>query len=329
MLAVCASALAAQATDVRLEQTTVIGVEHGDSDLEFGDIGGVGVDPDRGTIFVFDRLRLRLTAFGPSGDLMDAVGRNGSGPREFLSGSWPVVHGSTVYLSDFMNGRISVWELRDDSLVHVDVHRLDVISEQICGTDTHLYLLRYANGGTVQRVDPSTWAVAPFGRPLVELAGLNPEFLSGLIGCDREEGSVYVSSIISGVRKYDGRTGTLLWEQPIPGVVPPRVEVDVSTGLPRYRREEGQPWMTQVSLVPVGRGRLWLQLAETPRTAAAMRPGYSGTDIVDVHTFVFDASTGEMIERRTDLPRVDYAAGGQVYSRAADPFPLVRVYDWR
>lgn len=124
--------------------------------------------------------------------------------------------------------------------------------------------------------------------------------------------------LLSRVRRYDGATGELVWESDIPGLEPPRVEVG-GPGIPQYRRSSGEPWMRIVSVVPARPGELWLQLAEQPQS---MRVGYySGTDILDVETVIYHTATGEVLERRDDLPRVDFASEGRLYALRAEPSP--------
>jgi hypothetical protein len=58
-------------------------------------------------------------------------------------------------------------------------------------------------------------------------------------------------------------------------------------------------------------------------------PGYSGTDIVDVTTLVFNAANGRLLETRRDLPRLDHSVGSRACSHASEPFPRVRIYRWQ
>ncbi len=50
----------------------------------FGDVVSVAVDPD-GRVFLADNMVLTVWEFGANGDLVDSIGRRGSGPGEFSS----------------------------------------------------------------------------------------------------------------------------------------------------------------------------------------------------------------------------------------------------
>jgi hypothetical protein len=305
----------------------VIGVLTGPSELVFGDISGIAADSTAGVIFVFDRLSHRLSAFTTTGRFVAAAGRTGSGPAEFRSPILPVLHESLIYMPDAMNGRITQWRLSNGDLQHMGQTRPVIpIVPAFCAIADRIYFLRYHDRGLIQALRLDGQTVASFGAPFHTAPGLNPAFLSGRIACDQRLNAIYVASGMSILRRYDASTGALRWETTIPGVVPPRVEVDTRAGLPRFSRPRGQTSQYLVSIVSAPGGLLLVQLADPPRSAV---PGYSGTDIIEVTTLVFDAGTGRLIESRHDLPRLDYSVGSRAYSWPAVPFPQVRIYRWR
>lgn len=69
--------------DVYLTITDSIGVELGDSNYVFGAIVGVNLTSE-GDIAVLDIQKYSVSLFSPSGEFLHRIGRNGSGPGEFL-----------------------------------------------------------------------------------------------------------------------------------------------------------------------------------------------------------------------------------------------------
>jgi len=59
---------------------------------------------DAGNIYVLDRIRAQILVFAPSGVLLDTIGREGSGPREFRSPQTLVVTPDTIRVVDIGNG---------------------------------------------------------------------------------------------------------------------------------------------------------------------------------------------------------------------------------
>jgi hypothetical protein len=323
---VAAAPVDGQSRSVRLEFVRSIGAEASPQHLVFGDISGVAVTA-AGEIVVFDRLNLRMSAFTRDGAFLHAAGRDGKGPQEFGSPSWPVIENSTIYIPDAGNGRLSRWQLRAGQLIHQGQTAYTYASSsRLCSMAGHMYLLQYHDNGLIQRINLTTNHVVPFGAALYTAPGLNPAFISGVIGCDQRAGAVYVASNMSVLRRYDAGTGRLMWQVAIPGVIAPRIEVG-RHGLPQYsRRPAGEKSLSLVSVIAAPNGLLLVQGGDSPVGAA---PGAGHTAITNIRTIIFDAASGQFIETRTDLPRLDYAYGNFAYGWPADPFPQVRIYRWR
>ncbi|MCK5116035.1 MAG: 6-bladed beta-propeller [Candidatus Aegiribacteria sp.] len=60
-----------------------IGIELGDSNYVFGQIAGADITP-KGEIAILDAQRSCVSIFSPSGEFVQSIGRQGSGPGEFL-----------------------------------------------------------------------------------------------------------------------------------------------------------------------------------------------------------------------------------------------------
>ena len=69
--------------DVYLTITDSIGIELGDSNYVFGSIAGVSITPE-GYIAILDRQKNCVSLFYPEGEFVERIGRQGSGPGEFL-----------------------------------------------------------------------------------------------------------------------------------------------------------------------------------------------------------------------------------------------------
>ncbi len=69
--------------DIYMTVSDSIGIEMGDSNYVFGQIIGADVLPD-GRIAVLDLQKNSISLFSPSGDFIELVGRQGSGPGEFM-----------------------------------------------------------------------------------------------------------------------------------------------------------------------------------------------------------------------------------------------------
>lgn len=92
--------------DVYLYVTDSIGVEIGDSNFVFGQIAGAEFTPD-GDIAVLDIQKLAISIFSPEGEFITRVGRQGSGPGEFLLpvGFTFLTQGDMI-VSDAMGGKL-------------------------------------------------------------------------------------------------------------------------------------------------------------------------------------------------------------------------------
>ncbi|MCD4776474.1 MAG: 6-bladed beta-propeller [Candidatus Aegiribacteria sp.] len=72
--------------DVYITISNSIGIELGDSNYVFGQIVGADVTPE-GRIAVLDMQQSCISIFSPSGEFVRRIGRQGSGPGEFLLAS--------------------------------------------------------------------------------------------------------------------------------------------------------------------------------------------------------------------------------------------------
>jgi hypothetical protein len=101
----------------RVEEELSIGVEGGDPELEFGQLGGVDVD-DQGRILALDMQAARVRIFDNEGELVHAFGRPGSGPGELSNTTMGVfvTDGGEILVPDMANGRLSRFTAEGEAL---------------------------------------------------------------------------------------------------------------------------------------------------------------------------------------------------------------------
>lgn len=100
-----------------LEEEVRMGVESGDSELEFGMVIGVDAD-DEGYMYVVDQLASRVRVFDPEGELVRAFGRAGSGPGELSAQAMGIFIGpdGQIAVPDLMNQRLSRFSPEGETL---------------------------------------------------------------------------------------------------------------------------------------------------------------------------------------------------------------------
>ncbi len=96
--------------DYWLAITDSIGVEMGDSNFVFGQISSAQFLPD-GNIAIADMLKARVSIFSPEGEFVSTVGREGSGPGEYLMLSTFAVSADGGFLiPDAMGGKLNFYD---------------------------------------------------------------------------------------------------------------------------------------------------------------------------------------------------------------------------
>jgi len=94
------------AGSVELVEVAALGSESGPL---IGDPISVAVD-QLGTVYVADRKRAFVWTLSPEGDSLDAIGRSGRGPGEFIRPSWVTVGpNDSLFVYDGGNRRVSVF----------------------------------------------------------------------------------------------------------------------------------------------------------------------------------------------------------------------------
>lgn len=71
---------------------------------------------DDGHVLTFEQGPGQIRVYGPDGEFLRAIGRNGKGPGEFSAGMI-ALRGDTVAVQDPMNQRLSIWNWRSGTLL--------------------------------------------------------------------------------------------------------------------------------------------------------------------------------------------------------------------
>jgi hypothetical protein len=87
-----------------------IGSAAGDTEYQFGQIGGIGIASD-GRVIVLDQQAQDLRVYGPDGTYEATIATAGSGPGELGMGASPVMMGpgDTIAVADMGNQRVSLY----------------------------------------------------------------------------------------------------------------------------------------------------------------------------------------------------------------------------
>lgn len=101
-----------------------IGIAYGDSNLVFGSIEDVDIGAD-GSIFVLDKLKLRLFVFDSNGVFIRTIGRSGNGPGELNNpGFFCVCKNGNICIADGVTG----WHRYDSTGNCLSTHPIDPYS---------------------------------------------------------------------------------------------------------------------------------------------------------------------------------------------------------
>ena len=104
-------------SDARLEPEMRIGAFEGADEYILGRVSGLAVGPD-GAIYLYDRQVPALRKYGPDGEFLAKVGREGGGPGEYQNsdGGLAVLPDGRVLLRDPGNARITVYSPDGETL---------------------------------------------------------------------------------------------------------------------------------------------------------------------------------------------------------------------
>ncbi len=198
---------------------------------------------------------------------------------------------------------------------------------EFCLFDGDYVVLKYEytrGGTTIHRFDQAGNVELSFGVPFLQGDGVMLNLTDiGLLACDSASQRIYTAS--TAVPQVQGYTedGNLLWTTGLPGLAGSVIE-RTPTGV-RWSLPEGRDTFERiVTLSIVSADRLLVQYEEQEWDPLA--GGGS-----EVGSFLIDAASGAIVATSEygEVPRIAVFAEGYAYGEVADPFPEVRVYQWR
>lgn len=203
---------------------------------------------DDGTIVVADRLASRISLFDPTGVFVRSLGGRGEGPGEFQILQYVWARGDTIWASDSMLSRISVFDRGGDVLETIPV-------EVAPGTGYATPQTQFADGAILVSNAPSDRA-----RP-----GTGDVIEGGVWTLSRYSHAGRFMNAISGLR------GSSRWEHGIQGLSP-GVYLPFSVGIPAYSAGADHIYAGRGIEADIGRWSHDGTLSRVIRWAAPERP---------------------------------------------------------
>lgn len=304
----------------RFEPLLTIGSLEGDSGPTFGRIVDTAMD-SAGTVVVLDQLAVghHLYAFSASGDPVASTGTKGRGPGEFVDPTAiAAFQGGRVYVLDNANSRMTEFHLTDNELVRIRSFRLPFHVTAVCRLEAHFIMLSFHRDRLLHVVDGDGTVRLSFGRPYFENSILSTVD-QGELSCSNETGTVLLASMLLPELRLYSADGRLLWKTEIEGFSPIEISITPGGGRQFRRPDDSDPhavvssWHESPELVAV-------QFGFHEASFRALE------DIQAVTTVFFSVADGSEVERRTSIPRVDWAASDILLAHPSLPFPRVLMY---
>ncbi|MGE0353532.1 MAG: 6-bladed beta-propeller [Gemmatimonadales bacterium] len=283
----------------------------------FGLIEDVTVMRD-GRLAILDSRLNRVAVYSHSGSYLFSVGRPGRGPGELaVPKALASSRDNHLYILDAGNRRISDYILAGDTATqHVGDYQIPFDPRDICVVDSFVVVLGSYAGRIVHVYrPPAREPVKSFGLPFAPQNPLLEGTLSnGLLVCDSQRRSVYVTSrVLPDLRAYS-LDGALQWRTGVPSfrrMVARQVE---DGGLRLVHPAGGKSdYVTSLSLQD---SSIIVQFGPKERRQAL------GLD--SANTAIFDAPSGRFLGARAGFP-VFIAMSGLALQPRWDPFPRLVV----
>lgn len=317
-----------------LTEVFTVGVIQGETREELGEIIDLEVLPD-GSFLVMERAG-RVLWFSADGEPIDAIDDRGQGPGELLEPqTMAFLAPGTLLVVDTRNNRFGYYDMSAGGFRHVRSRRslssLLAAAGNICQGDGRLFLRIARDGNAIHELGEDGSIVHSFGS-------VQP-------AAESDFGSF--ASLVTVVKN----AGRLLCVSDPPRLISvgrylPRIESFTLDGDPAWEVDvvDVHPWR----LVPVPGERSGVRYELHPE--GSRRPEsvvkYDDESILVQYSFWpergppgdrdfhgidsrrFSLTTGEELERRTDLPLIAGTWEDRFYSYRNKPFPQVRVLAW-
>jgi len=299
-----------------------LGVEGGKPSQVFGEITGVITLPNK-SVLVLDAKLGRLSLFSPQGTLLDAVGRSGEGPGEFVDPRLAAVWQDSAFVLDNMLRRVSVFALGRGAITFERSFGIAGWAADACLIGKRLFLLSYADGRVLHEYSLGGTLLRSFGEPIgLDLPITRGGTIRGRLLCEAETGMIVALARQFGtVAAYSAQDGRKLWATVPGGFTPAQMTpYDGGEGL-RIRPGKGGIIDYMVAGVFVAPN---LILTQARRVKYTDKSNPSLDVVRSTRTFLLHALTGkELTEARSGLPLIVEAGNGHAWTADTTDFPRV------
>lgn len=280
---------------------------------------------------MLDRQAVAVRWFGPGGDYLGGITSRGAGPGELRSPrTITITPNLRLGILDSGNGRISTYrangtDLEYENTIPVVTSPYASYRQNLCAIADGWFLYQQDQDNAVREYDSAGNKVRSFqparrfdeevSVALASFAELAVN--SGMLLCVPDQSMVVsVGTRSDTVRAYSAGDASLLWVQPLTGIVPEQYEFDDMPGFPT----ESDAAHVGVSVVRWDDESFLVQY----RYWSGER---SEPDVARMESIQMSIPTGDVIARSERLPVVEDIRGSILYTYEADPYP--RVILWR
>lgn len=304
------------------EGPRAIGEMNAPEELVFGEIVDIAIDV-HGRILALDRQMNQLRVLDTSGNVVQRLGRAGSGPGEYRRPTAVLANGQgRVYVADVAR-RIQVYEQEGDSLEFARTTQLTVGPLDLCGVDQEFVVV--APSATLPTAlhmfDRTGAALRSFGEVYrTNNALLRYEFLRGQVVCSQATGLIVYAPTawIGDIRAYRS-DGSAEWLTTIEDFITMQGTADSEGGIRPAPLTNG--FHRLLSLVALPNGDVLAQYGH-----AFANPSEGQFVDRNVYSLLLDGSTGRMKGAYRGGPVVRAATESMMISVVQDPFPQLHVF---
>ena len=298
---------------------------------EFGRIRSAIILED-GSLVVADDARHRLVLVAPGATDIQAFGRKGEGPGEFVEPSQLLIseRGSIEVLDNGMR-RLSELRSSSEGLQLIDTRRFSVsasgvgiLPQPMCRMTSRYIALGYdaVAAKPLHEINPDASHRRSFGLPFVRGSNrLNDAVTQGRLLCLPDLGMVVLVTMLGDLIGY-AVDGTISWRRRIEGFRP--IEITA------HRYSVGFNYVPEPDGVTTRLGSLnrlsdSLALLQFRVMRASLATGRYTWELLGIDSRIVSLITGAEVGRQADLPIVLAVHRGRVVVTSDDPEPWVEL----
>lgn len=270
-----------------------------------------------GESFLLDVIEHRIGIAHGEGAVAWTGGR-GRGPGELLIPVALAAHADVLYVLDRGNRRIERYRTTGGTLRRSgDGVPLEFGPEDLCVSDGRLYVLGAYRGHAIHEISPDDGRVLRSFAPDAQLADelLATFRAGGYLACGTGGEIDFLPLLRPEVHRFNAATGALLRSAALPEYDAVRVR---RTGDAVEFQAEGGVHDVAASLVPLGDGRLLVQVGSKPPGATTLH------EFASLRSYVVDWGRGGVRVLPDPLPRIADVREGWALALETDPAPAFR-----